>query len=123
MASRTRIFVLLVLVLLVLGTALASCRMAPPAVVPAPAQADRSRVIIHSYKFVPPRLVVSAGTTVTWENLDYVAHTATGYGTDDPFDSHDIYMQGTYARTFMKPGEYPYLCIPHPGMRGVIVVE
>lgn len=118
MAARTRIFVLLVL-----GTALVSCRKAPPAFAPNPAQTDRFRIIIQGYKFVPPRLVVPAGTKVTWENRDYVHHTATSFATDDAFDSREIQMQSTFSHTFTKPGEFPYLCVPHPGMRGVIVVE
>ena len=110
------------LLLVTLCAALDGCRTAPPDA-PAPNAIDPHQVTIYEYKFVPPRLVVPLGTQVTWLNLDYVRHTATSVASVEPFDSRDIYMQSRYSHTFTTLGEYHYLCVPHPGMKGVIVVE
>ena len=29
----------------------------------------------------------------------------------------------TFAHTFDEPGRFPYHCLPHPMMRGLVVVE
>jgi len=109
--------------LCLLGTGLVACgpTVAPPPAVPVPAEPNR--IVIYDYKFNPPRLVVAPGTKVTWLNMDLIRHTATGNFKAEPFDSRDINYQMSYSYTFTKPGEYPYICVPHPGMKGMIVVE
>lgn len=67
-------------------------------------------------------LTVAAGTTVTWTNEDPgVAHTVTSV--DGLFDSGFINDGDTWSYTFEDPGEFEYLCTPHPWMRAKIVVE
>ncbi len=114
---------LYVMALAVLNTGLVACgtTAAPPPPVPVPAEPNR--IVIYDYKFNPPRLVVASGTKVTWLNMDLIRHTATGSFLAEPFDSRDLNYQMTYSYTFTKPGEYPYICVPHPGMKGIIVVE
>ena len=90
---------------------------------PLPIQPGPHQIVIYDYKFNPPRLAVAPGTKVTWINMDLIRHTATAQFLAEPFDSRDINYQTEYSYTFTKPGEYPYICVPHPGMKGVIVVE
>ena len=106
----------------ILVAAAVGCSLPRPA---APAQStnDPYRVRIHQYKFLPPRLVVPSGTRVTWVNEDFDTHTATSGAAVEDFDSQDIRLQSTWSHTFTKAGEYPYLCVPHPGMKGIIIVE
>lgn len=78
-------------------------------------------VEIQSLKFNAERIEIDPGTTVVWRNLDPLAHTATA--ADSTWDSGMIEPGESWRRTFDKPGTYPYLCTPHPFMRGVVVVR
>lgn len=71
--------------------------------------------------FVPGRIQITAGTTVVWRNDDQLIHTVTA--NDKSFDSGLLEPGKTYRRTFDKPGQYPYYCLPHPFMKGVVVVR
>ncbi len=78
-------------------------------------------VEIQSLKFNAERIEIDPGTTVVWRNLDPLAHTATAV--DSTWDSGMIEPGESWRRTFDEPGTYPYLCAPHPFMRGVVVVR
>jgi plastocyanin len=78
-------------------------------------------VVLRNSTFVPGRVQVNAGTTVVWRNDDQLIHTVTA--NDKSFDSGLLQPGKTYRRTFDKPGQYPYFCLPHPFMKGVVVVR
>jgi manganese oxidase len=84
---------------------------------PAPA-ASPSIVVIKDFAFSPSALTVPAGTTVTWQNKDSVAHTVTGKG----FDSGNLDGGKSYTYTFAKAGTYDYVCSYHPSMTASVVV-
>ena len=73
--------------------------------------------------YLPAGVSVEPGTTVVWSNDDTAAHTVTSTA-DSPmaFDSGLFMPETTFEVTFDDPGEYPYLCIVHPWMTGVVVV-
>ena len=77
--------------------------------------------------FIPSTAVITAGGTVTWENTDTAAHTATaGSATDGPsgvWDSSLVMAGGSYSVTLDDAGTYPYFCMVHPWMSGTIIVE
>jgi copper-containing nitrite reductase len=66
-------------------------------------------------------LEVSVGTTVTWTNEDSIIHTVTSV--DGSFDSGFMREGDTWSYTFEEPGEFEYLCTPHPWMRAKVVVS
>ena len=73
------------------------------------------------WAFSPSRLEIEVGTTVVWTNLTEVSHTVAG--DDLAFeDSGPFGLDETYSQTFTDPGEFRYVCGPHPFMTGVIVV-
>jgi len=95
--------------------------------------------------FEPQKIQVSAGTTVTWENVGSIGHTVTAYEDEIPddaayfasggFDSQEaandgypekgnITEGGSYEHTFETTGTYEYYCIPHEmnGMVGTVKV-
>jgi plastocyanin len=78
-------------------------------------------VVLRNTAFVPGRIQITAGTTVVWRNDDQLIHSVTA--TDKSFDSGLLQPGKTYRRTFDKPGRYPYYCLPHPFMKGVVVVR
>jgi len=77
--------------------------------------------------FVPSTVVITAGGTVTWENTDNAAHTATSGspsdGPDGVWDSSLMMVNGSYSVTLDDEGTYPYFCMVHPWMQGTVIVE
>jgi len=77
--------------------------------------------------FLPSTVVITAGGTVTWENTDTAAHTASSGtaagGPDGVFDSSLVMAGGSYSVTLDDAGTYPYFCMVHPWMSGTVIVE
>jgi len=76
--------------------------------------------------FLPYMVTVDVGGEVTWSNDDTAAHTVTaGSAEDGPsgeFDS-SLFMAGTtFSHTFESAGEFPYFCMVHPWMIGIVTV-
>ena len=79
---------------------------------------------IRDFAFAPETLRVAPGTAVTWVNCegeDIDPHTTTSDAS--AWDSGFLYPGETFTRTFEAVGENPYHCVPHPFMRGVVIVE
>ena len=89
--------------------------------------------------FDPPIIHVSVGDTITWENDDREAHTVTsGQGTgrfqwmsqkeggfgkpDGIFDSGRFMPNDSWTYKFEKAGTFPYYCVIHPWMEGIVNV-
>ncbi len=95
-------------------------------------------VEIKDLRFVPIELVVAAGTTINWLNLDPLDHDVTsgvsvlGRQTrdmkqtkfpDEKFASGLFGKDKTFSVTFEEKGEYKYYCNIHPFMIAKIVVQ
>ena len=70
-------------------------------------------------KFVPERVEVAVGETVTWTNRDFVPHTVTAPG----IESGDLAEGKSWSMVAKEKGEIAYICRLHPVMKGVIVVK
>lgn len=79
-----------------------------------------NRVSIVNYSFYPQTLHVKVGTTVTWTNMDNVAHTVTS--DTGLFNSSLLNHMQSFSYTFTTAGTYTYHCTPHPYMTGTIIV-
>ncbi len=116
---------------LILATAITTqifCTMAPAADKPAtpvsqPTTQSAVSVKIDNFKFQPKEVEITVGTTVTWQNVDDVPHTATSKGDPQVFDSGALDTDEKFSFTFTKPGKYPYYCKVHPHMTGVVTVK
>lgn len=73
------------------------------------------------YQFFPRRIEISAGTVVRWTNTDDVLHTVAAE--DGSWDSGGIRPGESWSARFDRPGLYPFLCGPHPFMKGVVIVR
>lgn len=101
----------------------------PPAVAPAPTPILTStpapqvhNVEIRNFAFVPAELKIAKGDSVVWKNMDGMSHTVTsdsGSELDSPLLSSGM----VYSHTFSAAGIYDYHCVPHPFMKGKIIVE
>lgn len=94
-----------------------------PAALPPPAPGDSvaARVEMRQIAFTPREVRIRAGQSVEWINRDPVVHTATA--NDNSWGSELLQEGGRYVRRFDQPGRYPYKCLPHPMMTGVVIVE
>ena len=77
--------------------------------------------------FIPSPVTIPMGGTVTWENNDTAAHTATGgSATEGPsgvFDSSLIMAGSSFSHTFEDAGTFDYFCMVHPWMVGAVMVS
>ncbi|MGY5146721.1 MAG: plastocyanin/azurin family copper-binding protein [Candidatus Nitrosopumilus sp. bin_7KS] len=76
--------------------------------------------------YIPYHVTVSAGEEITWSNDDSAAHTVTSGlpgAPDGIFDSSLFMAGGTFSVTLDDAGEYPYYCMVHPWMTGIITVN
>jgi plastocyanin len=86
----------------------------------AQAQAPNA-VIIKNFMFSPMAVVVKAGTTVTWTNLDGEPHTVVNDA--GLFRSTALDQNDSYKFKFDKPGVYRVLCGIHPSMKETVTVQ
>jgi len=77
--------------------------------------------------FIPATVTIDAGGEVVFSNNDTAAHTSTaGTPTDGPsgaWDSSLVMVGMSYSVILDEPGEYPYFCMVHPWMTGLVIVE
>ena len=113
--------------------------------------AGSSDKVTSTNAFFPPSVTVKEGDTVVWtDDGPYEPHTVTFNGTfQTPLDKGALVPGGvasgkdfpggyahsglfgpppefpstTFSLKFTKKGSYPYLCVLHPGMGGVVQVE
>jgi amicyanin len=121
MKSFLRIFATgAVVVALMAGMAVrAGARPASPA--SAPASPAAVEVKINNFIFSPSTLTVTAGTEVTWTNIDDIPHNVVSG--DKTVKSRLLEKDEKFTFTFAKPGTYSYVCTLHPGMKGTVVVQ
>ncbi|HEX2841578.1 plastocyanin/azurin family copper-binding protein [Hyphomicrobium sp.] len=84
--------------------------------------ADAISVDIAKMKFAPGNLEIEQGAVIKWTNRDAVPHNVF---VQEPFEVvGDMLRAGqSVALKFTTPGEYSYICTPHPFMKGKITVK
>lgn len=85
------------------------------------AVAAEVEVLIDKNRYEPPSVTVKAGDTVVWRNAE--TRTSHDVAFDDGVQSERLMPEDQYRRTFATPGRYRYHCVPHPHMKGEVVVE
>ena len=101
--------------------ALAAAVLAAGAPASQGAPAADAKVQIDQYAFLPQRITVKPGTTVTWTNDDDDSHTVAS--SSKLFKSKALDTADKFSFTFTTPGTYEYFCSLHPHMTGAVVVE
>ena len=102
----------------------------PPAAAPssetptntaAPDPAAQEHIVeIVDFAFSPDTLEIKAGDRVKFVNKDEVRHSATA--DDESFDTGLLGLDEEKTIEFPEAGEFSYYCLPHPAMRGTILV-
>ena len=109
----------LVMLAMLLITFSLSCQATPPT--SEETASTSPEINISGFAFVPATVTVTVGTTVTWTNLDSVAHTITSE--TDLFDSGNLARNATFSYSFTDRGTFNYYCANHPYIKGEVVVE
>ena len=78
-------------------------------------------VTIDAARFEPAVSAVRVGDVITWINKDIVLHTATSR--TGGFDSGAIDPGKSWKYTATRAGDFPYICVFHPIMTGVLRVK
>ena len=77
--------------------------------------------------FLPATVTIGVGGMVEFVNNDTAAHTSTaGTPADGPngaWDSSLIMVGSSFTTPALDAGEYPYFCMVHPCMTGLVIVE
>ena len=77
--------------------------------------------------FIPATVTIGVGGSVEFPNNDNAAHTSTaGTPQDGPsgaWDSSLVMMGASFTTPALEEGEYPYFCMVHPWMEGLVIVE
>jgi len=109
-----------------------------PSTTPSVAEPAAVSVEIKNLQFVPGNIEITAGTTVTWINLDAVDHDVTSGVSvvgrksrgmkqtrfpDEKFASGMFGENKSFSVTFDEKGEYDYYCNIHPFMVGKVLVR
>lgn len=124
--TTTRLPAVLVAAVLVAG-AVSGCTAPAPNSTPTTSAAPVTgpvqgpAITITALNFGDP-LTVAPGAQVTVVNSDDVAHTVTS----KVKGQFDVKVGGNAQTTFnapTTPGRYPYYCVYHPGMVGVLIVQ
>jgi len=85
------------------------------------ATTGETAVMISGFAFDPDPIEITAGTTVTWTNMDSTDHTVTFDEGDD--DSGNLANGATYEETFDTAGTFTYHCNIHSSMHGTVTVS
>jgi plastocyanin len=76
--------------------------------------------------FIPATITINPGEQVTFNNNDSAAHTSTsGTPADGPngnWDSSLVMTGQSYTTPALDEGTYPYFCMVHPWMEGLVIV-
>lgn len=81
-----------------------------------------AEVRIQGEKFIPDKLTVKKGTMVRWVNAEKRTTHSVHFIAEKLPESERMFSGESWTRRFDKPGVYPYICGPHPEMKGVIEV-
>jgi plastocyanin len=75
-------------------------------------------VELKNLKFIPEKVSIKTGETVTWVWKENVLHNVSG----DGFKSDNV-SDGPFEHTFDEAGTFEYECTLHSGMTGTVEVS
>jgi LPXTG-motif cell wall-anchored protein len=87
--------------------------------VPSARKQATHEVVMRNIKFVPKKITVAVGDTITWRNEDAEPHNA--IAEDDSFRTGTFGQGESDSATISEPGSHPYFCSIHAGMKGTVV--
>ena len=83
---------------------------------------DSPVVIIKDYKFVPQKITIKRGQTITWKNEEKRQYHSVWFEALGEEQPDYFFPDESYEREFKETGTFPYRCGPHPKMTGTVTV-
>jgi len=80
-------------------------------------------VVTKNLEFMPQKLTVKVGQTVTWVNQEPIEHNVVSETADPPLKSQLFGKEEKFEYKATRAGTFPYVCTVHPGMEGTLEVE
>lgn len=117
---KKKIYSAIVLMAVVTTLIIVSCGKSSYNPTPNNPSLPANTVGLQGMAFGPVTLTITAGTTVTWNNNDNMAHTVTA--DDNTFDSGNIAVGAKFTKTFTTAGSFAYHCTYHSNMKATIIV-
>ena len=78
----------------------------------------------QSYGYLTPSVTVNKGGKVSYTNYDAVRHNVSSpdglFGSELADQNTTVPVAGVEK---LEPGEYPFICQPHPNMKGTLTVR
>jgi plastocyanin len=75
---------------------------------------------LTAWNYAPASISVPVDTSVVWKNTGRETHSITSQ--NQLFDSKLLDPDKSWSYTFDTPGVYRYFCVPHPWMKGTVIV-
>jgi plastocyanin len=82
-----------------------------------------AEVTMLKFQFFPQVLEIEAGQTVRWINKEKRQYHSVWFEALGEEESEYLFPADIWSKRFDLPGEYEYLCGPHPKMTGKIIVR
>ncbi|CAD6368973.1 Blue (Type1) copper domain-containing protein [metagenome] len=76
--------------------------------------------------YIPSKIEIKKGESVTWVNQDAAFHSVTAGSYGEPselFDSTYLDPEESFTFIFENIGTYDYFCTLHPWMKGQVIVQ
>ena len=76
--------------------------------------------------YIPSKISIRQGESVTWLNEDAAFHSVTSGTYENPngmFDSRHLDPNESFTVKFEESGTFDYFCTLHPWMKGKVIVE
>ena len=76
--------------------------------------------------YIPSKISIRQGESVTWLNEDAAFHSVTSGTYENPnemFDSGHLDPNESFTVKFEESGTFDYFCTLHPWMKGKVIVE
>ena len=76
--------------------------------------------------YIPSKISIRQGESVTWLNEDAAFHSVTSGAYENPngmFDSGHLDPNESFTVKFEESGTFDYFCTLHPWMKGKVIVE
>ncbi len=84
---------------------------------------ETDKVTMQDFAFVPAKIKVKKGATVTWTNQDSASHNVAPDEPSASFNEGDLIGKGeNYSFKFDTVGTFSYYCSPHPYMKASVEV-
>lgn len=87
------------------------------------AWAETVVVRIDQYTYRPATVRIKPGDTVRWINDEKRTSHSVLFPAESNSESERMFPGEHWERKFSKAGKYPYLCGPHPEMKGEVIVS